>query len=81
MPALRASFSIAPNVLRKFNELVPAGERSRVIESLMERVLVERGKKLQALAHEFETHPDFAQARSDGEAFDVTVADGLDDLR
>lgn len=81
MPPLRASYSIAPDVLRKFNELVPAGERSRVIESFMERALAERGKKLEALAHEFETHPDFAQARSDGEAFDLTVADGLDDRR
>jgi hypothetical protein len=81
MAALRASFSIAPEVLRKFNELVPAGERSRVIESLMERALAERGKTLEALALEFETHPDFAQARADDEAFDVTVADGLDEPR
>lgn len=81
MPSLRASYSIASEVLRKFNELVPTGERSRVIESFMERALVERGKKFEALAHEFETHPDFAQARADGQAFDVTVADGLDDLR
>jgi hypothetical protein len=31
------------------------------------------------LAEEFETHPDFAEARADGAAFDVTIGDGLDD--
>ena len=50
-----------------------------MIERLMEGALIERRKQLEALAEEFETHPDFAKARADGEAFDVTVADGLDE--
>ncbi len=79
MSALRASYTIAPEVLRKFNELVPAGERSQVIEGLMKRALAERRRQFEALAEEFETHPDFAEARADGAAFDVTVGDGLDD--
>jgi hypothetical protein len=79
MVALRASYTIEPDVLRKFNEIVPAGERSQVVQRLMEKALAERRKQLEAIAAEFETHPDFAQARADGEAFDATVADGLDD--
>ncbi len=53
MAARRAWYSIAPQAPRKFNELVPAGERSRLIESFMERTLAERGKSLEALAHDF----------------------------
>src|SRR5271168_4033107 len=60
MSALRASYTIAPEVLRKFNKLVPAGERSQVIEGLMKRALVERRRQFEALAEEFETNPDFA---------------------
>jgi len=37
------------------------------------------GEVVDALAEEFETHPDFAEARADGAAFDVTIGDGLDD--
>jgi hypothetical protein len=79
MPTLRASYTIDPEVLLKFNELVPPGERSKVVQALMRRVLVERTGQLEALADEFETHPDFAQARDDAAAFDVTSADGLDE--
>ena len=79
MATLRASYSIEPEILQKFNELVPAGERSQVVQSLMAKVLSERSKSLEALAEEFETHPDFAQARQDGEAFDAVTADRLDD--
>ena len=66
-------------MLLKFNEIIPAGERSQVIQSLMQSVLAERAKRLEAIAEEFETHPDFAQARADGEAFDAVIADGLED--
>ena len=79
MSALCASYTIAPEVLRKFNELVPASERSQVIEGLMRRALIEHRQHFEALAEEFETHPDFAEARADGAAFDVTIGDGLDD--
>ena len=79
MAALRASYTIESEVLLKFNEMVPAGDRSQLIQHLMERALSERRKKLEAIAIEFETHPDFAQARADGEAFDTTVTDGLEE--
>ncbi len=79
MSALRASYTIEPEVLLKFNEMVPAGERSQLIQRLMEGALSEREKQLEAIALEFETHPDFAQARADGAAFDATIADGLDE--
>jgi hypothetical protein len=77
--ALRASYTIKSEVLLKFNEMVPPGERSQLIQHLMERALSERRKQLEAIAIEFETHPDFAQARADGQAFDATIADGLEE--
>jgi hypothetical protein len=79
MPAARTSYTIRPEILRQFNEMVPSGERSQLVERLMERALVERRRRLEALAEEFETHPDFAQARADSIAFDATVSDGLDE--
>ncbi len=79
MAALRASYTIESDVLLKFNEMVPPGERSHLIQQLMERALAEREKRLEAIAMEFETHPDFAQARADGLAFDAAIADGLED--
>ena len=79
MAALRASYTIEPDLLHKFNELVPSGERSQVIQTLMARAVAERQKTLEALAHEFETHPDFAAARAAASAFETTVNDGLDD--
>ncbi len=77
MPALRASYTIAPEVLLRFNELVPASERSRTVQSLMESVLVKREKVLETIAHEFSTHPDFAEARADAALWDATSLDGV----
>ncbi len=68
--------AIAPEVLLKFNEMVPAGERSQVIQSLMQRALAERQKRLEAIAEGFD--PDFRIARGDAAAFETAVADGLD---
>ena len=81
MPALRASYTVEPELLTKFNALVPSGERSQVIQRLMAQAVAEREEALAALAQEFETHADFAQARSDAKAFDVTIADGLEGRR
>jgi hypothetical protein len=78
MAALRASFTIASEVLLEFNEMVPAGERSKIIQSLMQQALAERQKRMEAIAEEFDTHPDFRIARRDAAAFETTVADGLD---
>jgi hypothetical protein len=77
MPAARASYSIDPEVLQRFNELVPASKRSQTIQALMESVLNQKKSELEALALEFETHPDFAQARADIEIWDCVSADGL----
>lgn len=79
MPALRASYTISPKVLKRFNEVVPASERSRTIQSLMESILDRREKALEAIADEFATHPDFAQARADAVLWDATVRDGLEE--
>ena len=77
MPALRASYTIAPEVLNRFNELVPASERSRTVQSLMESILTKRQKDMEAVAIEFSTHPDFAEARADSLLWDATSLDGL----
>ena len=77
MTALRASYSIAPDVLLRFNALVPSSERSRTVQSLMEAIVAKREKALEAVAREFATHPDFAQARADALLWDATLLDGL----
>ena len=77
MTALRASYSIAPEVLQRFNALVPSSERSKTVQSLMESILDRREKNLEAIADEFATHPDFAEARADGLLWDATLLDGL----
>lgn len=78
MPAARASYSIDPVVLQRFNELVPASKRSQTVQALMESVLNRKRLELEALALEFETHPDFAQARADVQLWDAVSSDGLD---
>lgn len=77
MTALRASYSISPDILTRFNELVPSSERSRTVQSLMESILEKRELQLEAAAKEFATHPDFAEARADSQLWDVTSMDGL----
>ncbi len=77
MPAMRASYTIAPEVLLRFNEVVPASERSRTVQSLMESILNKREKDMELVALEFETHPDFAAARADSVLWDATLPDGL----
>ena len=77
MTALRASYSIAPDVLQRFNALVPASERSRTVQSLMEGILASREESLESVALEFATHPDFAEARADSVIWDTTSLDGL----
>ncbi len=77
MPTLRASYSISPDVLLRFNALVPSSERSGMVQSLMEGILASREKSLETVAKEFATHPDFAQARADSGLWDTTSADGL----
>ena len=44
MPASRATYSIAPEVLQRFNALVPSSERSRCVQALMESILERREK-------------------------------------
>jgi hypothetical protein len=80
MSVLRASYSIDNTILRRFNETIPARERSRVVQSLMEKALVDRERSLELIAEEFESHPDFAMARETANAFGVCVADGLDGI-
>ena len=77
MPAMRASYPISPEVLLRFNEVVPASERRSTVQSLMESILSRREQQLEAVAAEFESHPDFAVARADSALWDATLLDGL----
>ena len=74
----RTSYTIEPDTLQRFNEMIPPGERSKIIEDLMRKALLERTQTLEKVAEEFMTHPDFAHARADSALWEsVTVADGL----
>jgi hypothetical protein len=44
----------------------------------MQRALAERQKRLEAIAEDFDTHPDFRIARGDAAAFETALAHGLD---
>ena len=43
----------------------------------MEGILTRREHELEAVAAEFESHPDFAVARADSSLWDTTLLDGL----
>ncbi len=80
MPASRASYTIEPEVLSRFNAIVPSGERSKIIEAYMKKALEHREREATAIAQEFMTSPDFAQARADSAYFaESTLTDGLED--
>ncbi len=80
MNTIRASYSINPFILRRFNETIPSRERSRVVQSLMEAALLERETALERLAEELETHPDFVAVRETTHAFEILAADGLEGI-
>lgn len=75
---LRASYSISAPTLQRFNAVVPAGERSRVIEAYMQQALTLKEKELEHIAETYLTDPAFAQCREDEKAWDVTIGDGLE---
>lgn len=80
MNTLRASYSIDPLILRRFNETIPHRERSKVVQNLMEQALSAREAALEKLAEELETHPDFAAVRETASAFKALAADGLEGM-
>jgi hypothetical protein len=77
---LRASYTIAAPILQRFNAVVPHGERSRVMEGLMEQALAVREAELERIAEAYLTDPTFAQCRDDEKHWDATVGDGLENL-
>ena len=80
MPASRASYTIEPEVLSRFNAIVPSGERSKIIETYMKKALERRELEAAVIAEEFMSSPDFAQARADSAIFaESTLTDGLED--
>ena len=80
MAAGRASYTIEPELLSRFNAIVPPGERSKVIETYMKQALQCRERDAEAIAEEFMTHPDFAAARAECAILaESALGDGLDD--
>jgi GR25 family glycosyltransferase involved in LPS biosynthesis len=77
---LRASYTISPPTLQRFNAAVPQGERSRVMEHYMQQALQDKKREFAAIADAYMTDPAFATYRSDEALWDTTVADGLDNL-
>ena len=75
---LRASYTLSAPTLQRFNAIVPAGERSRVVERFMQQALLEREAELGKLAEQYMTDPAFAECRADESLWDVTVGDGLE---
>lgn len=80
MPALPAAYSIAPEILQRFEALVPASERSQCVQALLENFLAHHEKNLESVSAEFTTHPDFAEARADALLCEATSFNGLSDL-
>ena len=77
---LRASYSISAPILQRFNAVVPAGERSRVIEAYMQQALVTKEQELEAIAAAFMNDPAYAEAIADEKLWDVTIGDGLEGM-
>ena len=77
---LRASYSISAPILQRFNAVVPAGERSRVIEAYMQQALVTKEQELEAIAAAFMNDPANAEAIADEKLWDVTIGDGLEGM-
>jgi hypothetical protein len=75
---LRASYTISAPILQRFNAVVPPGERSRVMEGLMEQALAMREAALERIAETYMTDPTFAECRDDEKRWDATVGDGLE---
>ncbi len=77
---LRASYTVSAPTLQRFNAIVPAGERSRVVERFMQQALLEREAELGKLAEQYMSDPAFAECRADEALWDVTVGDGLEGM-
>ena len=75
---LRASYTFNAATLQSFNAVIPQGERSRVMERLMQQALAEREAELEQIASVFMADPAFAQCREDEKLWEVTVGDGLE---
>lgn len=76
----RASYTISAPTLKRFNAIVPPGERSRVMEQYMLQALAARELELSAIAESYMNDPAFAQCRADEALWDATVGDGLENL-
>lgn len=67
-PAMRrVTYTIAAPILRRFNALVPRGERGRVVEDLMMQAVAAREAEVECLAEAFMTDPAFAECRADAQ--------------
>jgi len=78
----RVLFSLSGEVMARFRAVVPHRERSRVIESLLQKELDtrerERETRLEDVARMVESHPDFQQVRKDSEYVERIAGEAIE---
>ena len=79
MPLARTTISIEQATLDRFFRAYPAGRRSQVIQTLIERELSDQAAHLTRMAQRVETDPAFKAVRDDMALWaSATEGDGLD---
>ncbi len=78
----RVLFSLSDEVMARFRAVVPHRERSKVIESLLQKELdareSERETRLENVARMVESHPDFEQVRKDSEDVERIAGEAIE---
>ena len=75
----RRAISIEKETLNRFFRAYPAGQRSRVIQEMIEARLRSDDNSLARAVDLVETHADFAEVRSDSELWEASTSlDGFD---
>lgn len=78
----RVLFSLSDKVVARFRAVVPHRERSKVIESILQKELDtrerEREKRLEDVARMVESHPDFEQVRKASEDVERIAGEAIE---
>jgi len=79
---IRVLFSLSDEVMARFRAVVPYRERSKVVESLLQKELDAREKecdrRLEDVARMVESHPDFAQVRRDADDIERIAGEAIE---
>lgn len=78
----RALFSLSEKTLERLRELVPARQRSALVESLLSQELTKRESAresaLEGVTHLVETHPDFSDTRLASNMIDAIAGENAE---